>query len=85
MSDAIELLNQLDEYYIQKEVSQLARIEAIETVYTPKIRKAVADIDAEFAGKDEIVDDIHSNYVDQWDYQRQPLHGRVYRTQRQMG
>ena len=49
-------LDQLAEFVGQRDALELQKKEMISTVYTPEIAKAVADIEAEFAGKVEAVD-----------------------------
>jgi len=50
-------LDQLAEYEAQKDASRLAMQEAIDAVYTPEIKAQVKAIEAEFAGRDEAVDE----------------------------
>lgn len=49
-------LDQLAEFVFQRDALEMQKKEMIATVYTPEIAKAVADIEAEFAGKVEAVD-----------------------------
>ncbi len=62
--DTKEKLNLLAEYMAQKDVLNLQKQELIDQVYTPEIRAMVADIEAEFAGKAQIVDDKISDMTD---------------------
>lgn len=55
--NTIEKLNQLDEYQAQKALLDLDKQALIDAVYTPEIKKAIADIEAEFAIKSEAVDE----------------------------
>ena len=49
-------LDRLAEFMFQRDALEMQKKEMISTVYTPEIAKAVADIEAEFAGKVEAVD-----------------------------
>jgi hypothetical protein len=51
----IEKLNQLAEFYAQRDALMLAKQAEVEKIYTPEIRQAVADIEVEFAQKAEAV------------------------------
>ena len=55
-SEVVEMLNVLADCEAQKDVTRLAKQEAVAQVYTPEIKEAIADIEAEFAGKDDVVD-----------------------------
>jgi len=44
-----QMLDELAEMYAQRDLLDLRKQELIDKVYTPEIRKAVADIEAEFA------------------------------------
>lgn len=55
--NTIEKLNQLDEFQAQKALIDLDKQALIDAVYTPEIKKAIADIEAEFAIKSEAVDE----------------------------
>ena len=44
-------LDQLDELYCQKTLAELDKQKLIDSVYTPEIRAALADIEAEFTEK----------------------------------
>jgi hypothetical protein len=52
-----EKLDQLDDYQAQKIVMEMDKQKLIDAVYTPEIRQAVKDIDAEFVTKSEAVDE----------------------------
>ena len=51
----IEKLDAYAEYSAQRTLLDLDRQKLIDAVYTPEIKKAVADIEAEFAGKSATV------------------------------
>lgn len=51
-----EKLNTLSEFQSQKDVSILAKQEAIDSVLTPEIKAQLESIDTEFATMDEAVD-----------------------------
>jgi hypothetical protein len=53
----IEKLDQLAEYQAQRDAANLAKQELIDAVYTPEIRQAIADIEAEFTLKNMVVDE----------------------------
>jgi len=52
-----EKLDRLDDYQAQKIIMDLDKQALIDSVYTPEIRQAVKDIEAEFATKSETVDE----------------------------
>lgn len=51
-----EKLNQLDEFQAQKALLELDKKAKIDSVLTPEIKKALADIDTEYASMSEGVD-----------------------------
>ena len=51
-----ELLNKLSEMQSAKDVSAMAKQALIDSVLTPEIKAKIADIEAEFVGKDETID-----------------------------
>jgi hypothetical protein len=51
----VEKLNQLAEFYAQRDALMLAKQAEVEKIYTPEIRQDVADIEVEFAQKAEAV------------------------------
>jgi len=60
-----EKLDQLDDYQAQKTVLELDKQALIDGVLTPEIKKAIADIDAEFADKSAAVDENIAKLVDE--------------------
>src|SRR5512146_3218019 len=50
-------LDQLADFQAQKDYLDLKEQEVIDTILTPEIKKAIADIKAEFAGKAAAVDE----------------------------
>lgn len=55
--NTIDKLNQLDEFQAQKMILDLDKQAMIDKILTPEIKQAIADIEAEFAGKSEAVDE----------------------------
>lgn len=51
----VEKLNKLAEFYAQRDLLQAQKQEQLDKIYTPEIRQAVADIEAEFSQKAEAV------------------------------
>ena len=54
-NEVIKMLDVLADHEAQKDVTRLAKEEAIAQVYTPEIKAAIADIETEFAGRDDVV------------------------------
>lgn len=55
--NTIDKLNQLDEFQAQKMILDLDKQAMIDKILTPEIKQAIEDIEAEFAGKSEAVDE----------------------------
>ena len=53
-----EKLDMLSEFQSEKDASQLAKQDAIDSIYTPEIKAQLRDIETEFAGRDETVDEM---------------------------
>jgi hypothetical protein len=53
--NATEMLEKLTEFYAQLDYLQFQKAELLDTVMPPEIKKAMQDIDAEFAGKEQAV------------------------------
>ena len=51
-----KMLDQLSEFQAQRALIEMDKVKAIESVMTPEIKQAIADIDAEFTTKYEGVD-----------------------------
>ena len=52
-----ELLDRLAEYQSQRDAANIEKQALIDEVYTPEIKQRMADIEAEFAGKTETVNE----------------------------
>ncbi len=52
-----ELLDRLAEFQSQRDAANLEKQALIDAVYTPEIKQRVAEIEAEFAGKTEAVNE----------------------------
>ena len=55
--DVAEKLNQLDDFQAQKALLDLDKQSKIDQVLTPEIKQAIADIELEYAGMSEGVDE----------------------------
>jgi hypothetical protein len=56
-TEITNLLNELSELHAQRDLLELDRKAAVDSVLTPEIRQQLADIDAEFADKGQTVTD----------------------------
>ena len=56
-----QLLDQLAELYAQRDLASLEKQRLIDNILTQEIKAQIADIEAEFSGKNETVNDAIAN------------------------